>query len=137
MNLWRAGCVGTRTSGSESGSGKRTSPKGGHRAPARLYREVFRQPFADAVVLLDGWLKWTLRSRLAPFIEVARMVLDQMEAIEATLYLGLTSARVEAINTHLRLIARRAYGFHSPDAMIALAMLRCGSIRPMLPGRAA
>ena len=59
------------------------------------------------------------------------MVLDQIEAIEATLYLGLSSARVEAINAHLRLIARRAYGFHSPDAMIALAMLRCGSVRPL------
>ena len=37
--------------------------------------------------------------RLASFVEVARMVLDQMEAIEATLYLGLSNARVEAINT--------------------------------------
>ena len=100
-------------------------------------REVFRHRAEGAAVLLDEWLKWTLRSRLAPFIEVARMVLDQIEAIEATLYLGLSSARVEAINTHLRLIARRAYGFHSPDAMIALAMLRCGSVRPSLPGRAA
>jgi len=43
---------------------------------------------------------------LASFVEVARLVLDQMEAIEAALYLGLSNARVEAINTHLGLIAR-------------------------------
>lgn len=100
-------------------------------------REVFRQPFEDAVVLLDKWLKWAIRSRLGPFVELARMVIDQLEAIEATLYLDLSNARVEAINTRLRLIARRAYGFHTPDAMIALAMLTCGAVRPTLPGRAA
>ena len=43
---------------------------------------------------------------LASFVEVARLVLDQMEAIEAALYLGLSNARVGAINTHLGLIAR-------------------------------
>ena len=96
-----------------------------------------RMPHYDAVVLLDKWLAWAIRSRLAPFVEVARMVLDQIEAIEATLYLNLSNARVEAINTRLRLIARRACGFHTPDAMIALAMLTCGAVRPTLPGRAA
>jgi transposase len=100
-------------------------------------REVFRHPFEDAVLLLDRWLAWAIRARLAPFVEVARMVIDQMEAIEATLYLNLSNARVEAINTRLRLIARRAYGFHTPYAMIALAMLSCGTVRPTLPGRAA
>src|SRR5215472_8295980 len=54
-------------------------------------REAFRQPFEDAVVLLDRWLAWAIRSRLAPFVEVARMVLDQMEAIEAALYLNLST----------------------------------------------
>lgn len=58
-----------------------------------------------------------------------------MEAIEATLYLGLSNARVETINTRLRLIVRRAYGFHTPNA-IPLAMLTCGAVRPTLPGRA-
>jgi transposase len=100
-------------------------------------REVFRQPYEDAIVLLDRWLKWAIRSRLAPFVEVAQMVIEQMEAIEATLDLRLSNARVEAINTRLRLIARRGYGFHTPDALIALAMLTCGAIRPALPGRAA
>ena len=43
--------------------------------------------------------------------------------------------RIEAINTTLRLICRRAYGFHSADALIALAMLTLGGLRPSLPGR--
>lgn len=56
--------------------------------------------------------------------------------IEATLRLGLTNARIEAVNTTLRLIVRRAYGFHSAEALIALAMLTVGGLRPDLPGRA-
>ncbi|MEJ7786251.1 MAG: transposase, partial [Solirubrobacteraceae bacterium] len=35
----------------------------------------------------------------------------------------ISTARVEAIDTQIRMITRRAFGFHSPDALIALAML--------------
>jgi hypothetical protein len=42
-------------------------------------------------------------------------------------------ARVEAINTQMRMITRRAYGFHSAAALIALAMLSLGELCPPLP----
>ena len=45
------------------------------------------------------------------------------------------NARVEQVNTQMRLITRRAFGFHSPDAAIALAMLSLGGLCPPLPGR--
>jgi hypothetical protein len=48
---------------------------------------------------------------------------------------GLSNARVEAINTHIRMIARRASGFHSPEALISLAMLKLDGLCPPLPGR--
>jgi site-specific recombinase XerD len=41
----------------------------------------------------------------------------------------------QAINTQIRLIARRAFGFHSPQALISLAMLKLGGLCPPLPGR--
>ena len=37
------------------------------------------------------------------------------------------------VNTKIRLITRLAYGFKSPDALIALAMLSLGGHRPALP----
>jgi hypothetical protein len=37
MGLWRAGCGGTRTSGSEVRAGETDRPRGRHRAPARPY----------------------------------------------------------------------------------------------------
>ncbi len=48
---------------------------------------------------------------------------------------GLSNARSEATNTHLRLLTRRAYGYHSPEALIAMADLTGGGLCPALPGR--
>jgi transposase len=47
----------------------------------------------------------------------------------------LSNGRVEQVNTQLRLITRRAVGFRSPHAAIALAMLALGGLCPSLPGR--
>ena len=100
-------------------------------------RAVFHADDADAaLVILKGWLGWASRSRLESFVRLARTIRAHRAGIEATLRLGLTNARIEAVNTTLRLIVRRAYGFHSAPALIALAMLTVGGLRPELPGRA-
>ena len=45
----------------------------------------------------------------------------------------LTNALVESVNTKIRLIARRAFGFHNVQALIGLAQLSLGGYRPQLP----
>ena len=49
----------------------------------------------------------------------------------------MTNGPVEGINNKLRVIARRAYGFHSPGALISMLFLCCGGIElvPPLPTR--
>jgi transposase len=42
----------------------------------------------------------------------------------------------ESMNTKIRLIIRRGFGFHDAKAIIALAMLSLGAFCPPLPGRA-
>ncbi|MBA3748214.1 MAG: hypothetical protein H0W96_12095 [Solirubrobacterales bacterium] len=37
------------------------------------------------------------------------------------------------MNTQIRMITRRAFGFHSPNALIALAMLSLSGLCPPLP----
>jgi transposase len=54
-----------------------------------------------------------------------------LAAIEHSLSNGL----IESTNTKIRLITRIAFGFKSPEALIALAMLGLGGHRPALPGR--
>ena len=46
---------------------------------------------------------------------------------------GISNGRVEVLNTKVRLIIRRAYGFHSADAALALVMLACAPINLTLP----
>lgn len=48
---------------------------------------------------------------------------------------GLSNGRIESVNTKIRLISRVTFGFRSPEALIALAMLNLGGHRPALPGR--
>ncbi len=98
-------------------------------------RQIYRLPVRKAIVLLEEWLSWARRSRLKPFVKLARTVTAQREGIVAAIRHGLSNARVEAINTQIRLIARRAFGFHSPQALISLAMLKLGGLCPPLPGR--
>nr|WP_305883075.1 transposase [Conexibacter sp. S30A1] len=57
------------------------------------------------------------------------------DGILAAIRLGLSNARVEQVNTQIRLITRRAFGFHSADALIALAMLTLSGLCPPLPDR--
>ncbi|MGA2474761.1 MAG: transposase, partial [Acidimicrobiales bacterium] len=56
-------------------------------------------------------------------------------AIDATLDHGLSNGLIESTNTKIRLLTRIAFGFRSPDALIALAILALGGQRPVLPGR--
>lgn len=100
-------------------------------------RLVFQLAPDDALKLLEEWLKWAWRSRLQPFVAVADRIARHIDALLATLAHGLSTALVEAVNTRIRLITRRAYGFHSAEPLIALAMLSYGDYRPALPGRAA
>ena len=55
--------------------------------------------------------------------------------IANTLAHNLTNARVEAINTKIRLLTRIAFGFKNVDALIALVMLHLGGYNIRLPGR--
>jgi len=96
-------------------------------------REIYRVTYQEAVELLDAWLAWARRCRLPPFVKLAKTITEQRSGIEAAIQNGLSNARIEQVNTQLRLIARRAYGFHTPEALIALGMLTLGGLCPLLP----
>lgn len=96
-------------------------------------REVFRLKGRRGTRLLDRWLKWASRSRLEPFVELGRRIRHYRDGIDATLEHGLSNARVEAANTSIRLLTRLAFGFHSAESLIAIAMLRLGGLCPKLP----
>lgn len=107
---------------------------------AYLLKEQLRVVFHEASVegaieMLDAWVVWAQRSRLPSFVKLAATIRADREAIVASLTHRLSNARMEAANTTIRLITRRAFGFHSAEALIALAMLTLGGLCPPLPGR--
>ncbi len=82
---------------------------------------------------LDAWLRWAWRSKLDPFIALARTLRKHRDGILAAIRLGLTNGRLEGLNSKIRLISHRSYGFHSASALIALVYLCCGGIMINLP----
>lgn len=98
-------------------------------------RQIYRLPAEVAIALLDRWIAWARRCRLPSFVRLAKTITAQRAGIVAAIEHGLSNARVEAANTTIRLITRRAFGFHSAEALIALAKLTLSGLCPPLPGR--
>lgn len=94
----------------------------------------YRQPGRAEAALRD-WLAWASRSKLKPFVRVARTLRKHLDGILAYFRSRLTNAVVEGKNNRLRMMTRRAYGHHSPEALISLLYLCCGGIQvdPPLP----
>ncbi|MGH3833029.1 MAG: ISL3 family transposase [Pseudonocardiaceae bacterium] len=99
-------------------------------------REIFACRDLDtAKALLGGWISWARRCRLPAFTRLATTITRFRALILNAVEHGLSNARSEATNTHLRLLTRRAYGYHSPESLIAMADLTRGGLCPPLPGR--
>jgi len=82
---------------------------------------------------LDAWLAWATRSRLKPFVKLARTIRRHRAGILAAIRLGLSNGRLEGLNSRIRLISHRSFGFHSAAPLIALVYLCCSGIVIDLP----
>jgi len=106
---------------------------------AYLLKEGLRHVFAvkgeEGKEALDRWLAWAARCRIPAFVALGSKIRKHRAAIDATLDHGLSNGLIESTNTKIRLLQRMAFGFKSADALIALAMLALGGLRPDLPGR--
>ena len=56
------------------------------------------------MLAFEAWLVWARRCRIPSFIKLAKTITANKQGIVATLTHRLSNARVEAINTTLRLI---------------------------------
>lgn len=98
-------------------------------------RHVFAVKGADGKDALDRWLSWARRCRIPAFVALAKKITKHRKQIDAALDHHLSNALTESMNTKIRLLTRIAFGFRSPQALIALAMLSLGGHKPALPGR--
>lgn len=102
-------------------------------------KEAVRAIFAagltveDVEILIDRLLSRLARSRLEPFVRLGKTIRKHRDGILAAVRLGINQGRTEALNNKVRLVIRRAYGFHTAHAALALVMLTCGPITLRLP----
>jgi transposase len=78
---------------------------------------------------LTEWLSWAARSKLAPFVKLAKTIRKHQEGILAYVDMRLTNAVVEGLNGKARTITRRSFGFHSAASLIAMLFLCCSGIQ--------
>lgn len=125
--------------------GQRSALERVAREDGRLYRayllkerlrDVFKADSAEqARERLESWLASACRTRIGKVKELSRKVRRHKEAIVRAVGLGISNARVEAINNKIKLTVRMGYGFRNIDNLIALVMLRCSNLPLALPGR--
>jgi transposase len=98
-------------------------------------RYIYKLPKDEAAERLAAWLSWASRSRLKSFVKLARTIRKHKAGVLAAVELGISNGRLEALNSKVRLLSHRAYGFHSADALIAMIYLCCAGIQIALPHR--
>ena len=113
---------------------RRLKAAGGEVWRAYTLKEALRAIFApgltleDLNILIDRFISRAVRSRLEPFVRLGQTIRKHRDGILAAIRLGINQGRTEALNNKVRLITRRAYGFHSAKAALALVLLTCGPI---------
>jgi transposase len=81
-----------------------------------------------AATKLDEWLAWARGSELPPFVKLANTIDKHRDGILAYVRTRLNNGRTEGLNGKARVITRRAFGFHSASALIAMLFLCCGGV---------
>ena len=105
---------------------------------ARLYRAYLLNEQPRALYHLDDpahapahphpWLAWASRSKLQPFIRLARTLRRYRDGILAAITPGLSNARLEGLHAKVRLLSHRRLGLHSATPLIALIDRCCAGI---------
>jgi len=96
-------------------------------------RDVLSMPLAAARRALDDWLSYASRSRLVPFVKLARTIRHYRASLEATLEWKLTNGLAESTNAAIGRIRANARGFHDPERFITMIMLDRAGLAPPLP----
>ena len=100
---------------------------------AYLLKESFQRVFSSRTIQhaereFKDWFSWARRSQLNPFKRLAQTLQDHWPGIRRFLEWGVTNAPVEGMNSKIRMISHRAFGFHSAESLIAMIMLCCSGI---------
>jgi transposase len=100
---------------------------------AYLLKETFQTIFdADskekASEIFGDWFQWARRSVLEPFAKLAINLKYRLDGILRFIDRKITNSPVEGMNSKIRMISHRAFGFRSAPSLIAMIQLNCSGI---------
>ena len=100
---------------------------------AYLLKEMFQtifdaQSVPKASVIFNDWFNWARRSKLQPFANLAVTLKKHLPGILLFIDKKITNSPVEGMNSKIRMISHRAFGFRSAAALIAMIQLNCSGI---------
>lgn len=123
----------------QAGMLRRFKRRGGAIWAAYKLKESFRAIFhgdleaGQTLRLIETWCAQAEASAMAAFTKAAKTIRKHLAGITEALSRKVSNGRHEGINSNVRLIIRRARGFHSAEAALGLVMLTCGPITLQLP----
>ncbi len=98
-----------------------------------LLKEIFQTIFDasstdQASTIFQDWFSWARRSALPPFKDLALTLKNHLPGILRFIDKKITNSPVEGMNSKIRMISHRAFGFHSASALISMIYLNCSGI---------
>jgi transposase len=87
----------------------------------------------DAHALLDEWVLAALTSELDPFVRCALTIDAHRDLVVNAITQRLSNARLEGMNSTVRLLSHRARGYRRLASLLAMITLVCGRIPVALP----
>lgn len=87
----------------------------------------------DATALLDDWILAACTSGMEPFIRCALTIDAHRDLVVNAITERLSNARLEGMNSTVRLLSHRARGYRRLSSLLAMITLVCGRIPTPLP----
>ena len=87
----------------------------------------------EAEAELKHWLWKASHCRIPAIFTLQEKIRRHKEHTLSTIRLGMSDARVEAINNKIKLIVRKAYGFRNIQKMLDMVCLVCSNLHIPLP----
>jgi len=87
----------------------------------------------DAQALRDEWILAALTSELEPFVRCALTIDAHRDLVVNAITERLSNARLEGMNSTVRLLSHRARGYRRLASLLAMITLVCGRIPIRLP----
>jgi transposase len=125
----------TATAREELASLSRLHLKTGRAWRMRLaFQEIYKQPNRDwAELVLDRWLGWARRCRLAPMQQVARSIEKHRDGILAFFDSRIANGLIEGINSLVQAAKAKARGYRTTRSLKAITYLIAGKLELALP----